>query len=99
MDNIFHHPEFSIRSTEPVYPWLSEQLQESLSQHLNSLQDSFEQAPLFSDLIQDNPGYDLIPSGPLSFIVDPCATETTGEATVVSNLGDSKIPYNVIILA
>ena len=71
-DNIF--PEFAIRPAEPCYPWLSDQLHDSLSQHLNSLQDSLVEPPMFSDLIQDNPGYDLIPPGPLvsSYVVDPC---------------------------
>ena len=39
---------------------------------------------MFPDLIQDNPGYDLIPPGPLmpSSMVDPCATDQDIDLTI-----------------
>ena len=46
---------------------------------------------MFSDLIQDNPGYDLIPSGPLSFIVDPCATDQDIDLTMYKSDQDMNI--------
>ena len=77
-------PEFAIRPAEPRYPWISDQLHDSLSQHLNSLQDTLVEPPMFSDLIQDNPGYDLIPPGPLvsSYVVDPCGMDQDIDLTI-----------------
>ena len=66
MDNLIQYPRFSVNPVEPTLPWLSEQVGNSLNMHLSSFQNSSYQPPLFADLIEDNPGYNLIPLEPVS---------------------------------
>ena len=65
MANHVDQPVFQIRLVEPHSPWLSDRVENSLTDHFNFNQYITDQQPLFHDLIQDNPGYDLYPSHPV----------------------------------
>ena len=65
MANHVDQPVFQIRLVEPDSPWLSDRVENSLADHFNFDQYNSDQQPLFHDLIQDNPGYDLYPSHPV----------------------------------
>ena len=53
--------QFSVRPINPLRPWLSGQVVDSLNWHLSSLQNASNCDPMFTNLIEDNPGYNLIP--------------------------------------
>ena len=56
--------QFSVRPINPLRPWLSGQVVDSLNWHLSSLQNASNCDPIFTNLIEDNPGYNLIPRQP-----------------------------------
>ena len=65
MDNQIQFPQFSVNTVDSPFRWISEQVENTLHQHLRSLQNGSSHLPLFANLIEDNPGYDLIPQGPV----------------------------------